>query len=83
MTLCLFIYFFTKGGISTGTFNVTNGLGPVPRKMVKLNRGLSQILSKIFLTKNMSLELTKYCFLFTTRLNDDNIEYYSKQCIGR
>ena len=51
--------------------------------MVKLNPGLSQILSKIFLTKNMSLELTKYCFLFTTRLNDDNIEYYSKQCKGR
>ena len=51
--------------------------------MVKLNPGLSQILSKIFLTKNMSLELTKYCFLFTTRLNDDNIECYSKQCIGR
>ena len=31
----------------------------------------------------MSLELTKYCLAFTPRLNDDNIEYYSKWCIGR
>ena len=34
--------------------------GPVPRKMVKFNPGLSQILSKVFLSKNMLLELTKY-----------------------
>ena len=27
--------------------------GPVPRKMVKLNPRLSQILSKVFLSKNM------------------------------
>ena len=29
--------------------------------MVKFNLGLSQILSKVFLSKNMQLELTKYC----------------------
>ena len=46
--------------------------------MVKFNPGLSQILSKVFFSKNMSLELTKYCLAFTSRLNDDNIEYYSK-----
>ena len=57
--------------------------GPVPRKMVNFNPGLSQILSKVFLSKSMSLELTKYCFIFTPKLSDDNIEYYSKQCIGR
>ena len=28
-------------------------LGPVPQKMVKFNSGLSQILSKGFLSKNM------------------------------
>ena len=40
--------------------------GPVPRKMVKFNLGLSQILSKVFLYKNMFLELTKYmlCLYF-------------------
>lgn len=57
--------------------------GPVPLKMVKFNQGLSQILSNVFLSKNMSLELTKYYLAFTPRLNDDNIEYYSKWCIGR
>ena len=46
--------------------------------MVKFNPGLSQILSNVFLSKNMSLELTKYYLAFTPRLNDDNIEYYSK-----
>ena len=50
--------------------------GPVPRKMVKFNPGLSQILSKVFLSKNMQLELTKYC-------SNDNTKCYSKQCIGR
>ena len=52
--------------------------GLVPQKMVKFNPGLSQMLSNVFLSKNMSLELTKYCLAFTLRLNDDNIEYYSK-----
>ena len=30
-----------------------NVQGPVPRKMVKFNPGLSQILSKVFLYKNV------------------------------
>ena len=49
--------------------------GPVPRKKVKFYNPefISQILSKVFLSKNMSLELTKSCFVFTPRLNDDNI----------
>ena len=35
--------------------------GPVPRKVVKFYNPefISQILSKVFLSKNMSLELTK------------------------
>ena len=33
--------------------------------MIKFNPGLSQILSKVFLSKNMLLELTKYCCVFT------------------
>ena len=32
-------------------------LGPVPRKMVKFNPGLSQILSEVFLSKKMQFEL--------------------------
>ena len=37
--------------------------GPVPRKMIKFNPGLSQILSKVFLSKNMQLKLSKYCWV--------------------
>ena len=32
---------------------ILNVLGPVPRKVVKFNPGISQILSKVFLSKNM------------------------------
>ena len=32
--------------------------GPVPRKMVKFNPRLSKISSKVFLSRNMQLELT-------------------------
>ena len=36
--------------------------GQVARKTLTFNPGLSQILSKVFLSKNMQLELyTKYC----------------------
>ena len=52
-------------------------LGPVPRKVVKFNPGLSQTLSKVFLSKNMLLDLTKYFCIFTSRFSDDNIEFYS------
>ena len=38
--------------------------GLVPQKMVKFNTGLSQILSKVFLSKIMSLKPTKYFFLY-------------------
>ena len=51
---------------------------PVPLKMVKFNPGLSQILSKVFLSKNMLLELTKYFCVFTPRFSDDSIEFYSR-----
>ena len=40
------------------SFNV---LGPVPRKVVKFNHRLSKISSKVFSSKNMRLEFTKYC----------------------
>ena len=49
--------------------------------MVKFNPGLSQTSSKVSLSKNMSLELTKYCCIFTPTYSDDNIECYSKQCM--
>ena len=56
---------------------------PVTRKMVKFNPGLSQISIKVFLSKDMSLELTTYCCVFPPRSSDDYIECYSKQYIGR
>ena len=56
---------------------------PVTRKTVKFNPGVSQILSKVFLSKNMSLELTTYCCVFPPRSSDDYVECYSKQCMGR
>ena len=35
--------------------------GPVPRKVIKFNPRLSQILSTVFLSKNVYLALSKYC----------------------
>ena len=58
-------------------------LGRVPRKIVKFNPGLSQILSKVFLSKNTWLELTKYRCAFTSQKRNENTKCYSKQCIGR
>ena len=45
--------------------------GLVPRKVVKFNLGLSQILSKVFLSKDMQLELTKYYWAFTMRYGNE------------
>ena len=39
---------------------IYNFEGPAARKMVECNSGLSQILSKVSLSKNMQLERTKY-----------------------
>ena len=50
--------------------------GTVPRKFIP---GLNQILSKVFSSKNMQLELTKYCRAFTPRYSNDNKKWYSKQ----
>ena len=44
--------------------------GPVPRKIVKFNPWLTEILSKVFLSKNMSLEPTKYCGVFNSRISE-------------
>ena len=57
-------------------------LGPVPWKMVQFNPGLSQILSKVFLPKNMSLELTNQLCL-SMRFSDDNTKSFSKQWRGK
>ena len=57
-------------------------LGPVPWKMVQFNPGLSQILSKVFLRKNMSLELTNQLCL-SMRFSDDNTKSFSKQWRGK
>ena len=56
--------------------------GPVPRKMVKFNPGLSQISSTVFSSKNMQLEVTKCCWAFTKRYSNDNTKCYPKQRIG-
>ena len=62
-------------------YSVLRGL--VPWKVVKFNPGLSQILSKVFLSKNTQLELTTYCLAFTQRYGNDNTKCYFKQYIGR
>ena len=46
--------------------------GPVPGKTVKFNLGLSQMSSTVFLSKNMQLEVAKYCWALTTRYSNDN-----------
>jgi len=52
-----------KRPITLHVYVVVNVLsqGLVPQKLVKFNPGLSEILVKVFLSKNMQLELTKYC----------------------
>ena len=57
--------------------------GWVPRKMVKFNPGLRKILNNVLLSKNLQLELTKNCWAFTLRYNNDNTKCYSKQYIER
>ena len=59
-------------------------LGPVPQKMVKFNPGLSQISSTVFSSKNMQLEITRYCLVFTMSIvvSNDITKWYPKQCIG-
>ena len=53
-------------------------LGPIPRKIIKFNLGLSQIFtSEVFLSKNILLQLTKYCWAFTPRNSKDNTKYNS------
>ena len=42
-------------------FTVSILLGPVPRKMVTFNPGLSLVLRKVFFSKDMQLKLKKYC----------------------
>ena len=59
----------------------SRALGPVPRKMVKFNPGLSQISSMVFSSRNMQLEVTIYCLVFITRYSN-NTKCYPKQCIG-
>ena len=50
--------------------------------MVKFNPVLSQFSSTVFSSKNMQLEVTKYCGASTTRYSNDNTKWYLKQCIG-
>ena len=38
---------------------------------------------KVFLSKNMQLELRKYCGAFPPRCSNDSTKCYSKQYIGR
>ena len=50
-------------------FIKTKCSGPsVPQKMVKFSPGLSQISSTVFSSKNMQLEVTRYCLVFITSL---------------
>jgi len=71
---------FNLGGFLNGGAYIP---GPGSSKDVEFNPGLSQILRKIFLSKNMQLERTKYCRAYSPRYRNDNAKCYSKQCIGR
>ena len=64
-----------------GLIRIKVQVGPVPQKMVKFKPGLSQILSKVYLSKNMQFELSKYCSAFTPRYRNDNTKCYSTQYI--
>ena len=43
----------TLSAVNNPGLELTNRQGQVPQKVVKFNPGLSQILSKVFLSKNM------------------------------
>ena len=75
----------TRKNSTLGWYEQIQPQGPVLGKMVKCNPGISQISIKVFLSKNMSLQLTKDCCVFTPRFGDDNthVECYSKQYMGR
>ena len=47
-----------------------------------LTHGLSKVWRTVFTSKNMQLEVTKYCSAFTTRYSNDNTKCYPEQCIG-
>ena len=51
-------------------------------RWLTLNPELSQKSRKVLSSKNMQLEVTKYCRAFTTRNSNDNTKFYPKQCIG-
>ena len=47
-----------------------------------LTHGLSKIWRTVFKSKNMQLEVSKYCWAVTTRYSNDNTKCYPKQYIG-
>ena len=67
------LYFFLLINRKGIYFSLMNPVTPGP----------SSILSKVFLSENMQLKLTKYCSAFSPRYSNDNTKCYSKQCIGR
>ena len=78
MLLSFQIFALTLGYLNPALNN--SAQRPVPREMVNFNPGLSQTLSKVFLSENMQLELTKYCSTFTPKYSNDDTKCYSKQC---
>ena len=57
--------------------------GPVPRKMVKFNPGLSLVLSEVFLLRICNLSYKQSCCAFTPRYHDDNKKGFSTQHVGK
>ena len=51
------------------------------KSVIRINIQMGQILSKVFLSKNMQFELSKYCSAFTPTYSDDNTKCYSTQNI--
>ena len=59
----------------TSSLKTSIAQGQVPLEMVNLNPGLSQILSKVFLSK----KFTEFSWAYS----NNNMKCYPKQCIGR
>lgn len=68
--------------VGEGILNHTHGLAP-KKMVVKFHPGLRQILRKVFVSKNMQFECTKYCSVVTLRYSNENTKCKSKQYIER
>ena len=68
--------FYTKSFVTPLLYhrNGLNNLGPVPRKMIKFNPGLSQILGKVFCPRTCNSILPRDTVMMTQNVTQNNTQ---------